>query len=136
MGRGPVGSYWDTFLGGIMSARIHFPLLVVAALSLVGCNGISAVRVVTNGPADVSVDGQFLGAAPVMFPLPWRNIDNNINYAQRNVKVTAGGLVVYDKEISNDIAMKAQTGDYKEGSEFGTGRTYTLMVDVHPAPAK
>ena len=120
-----------------MPARIHLPLLFAGALLLAGCNGISAVRVVTNGPADVTVDGQALGAAPVTFPLPWRNIDNNINYAQRQVKVTANGQVVYDKEISNDIAMKAQTGDYKEGSEFGTGRTYTLMVDVHPAaPAK
>jgi hypothetical protein len=128
--------YSDAFWEETMWARIHLSLLTVTALALVGCNGISAVRVVTNGPADVSVDGQFLGAAPVTFPLPWRNIDNNINYAQRQVKVLVNGQVVYDKEISNDIAMKAQTGDYKDGSEFGTGRTYTLMVDVHPAPPK
>src|SRR3954469_17518688 len=106
--------------------------LALLALSLGACTGISTARIVTNGPADVSVDGQFLGPAPVTFPVPWRNIDNVINYAQRKVTVTADGKVVYEKEISSTIYQKAQTGDYKDGSQFGTGRTYPLMVDIHP----
>jgi hypothetical protein len=58
---------------------------------------------------------------------------NHINYSQRTVTVTAGGQVVYNKEISNEISQKARTGDFKDGSQYGTGRTYTLNVDVRPA---
>ena len=113
-----------------------FPRLLVCLLGvflLAACTGISTARTVTNGPADVSVDGQFMGAAPVAIPVPWRNIENVINYAQRKVKVTVDGNVVWEKEISSTIYQMAQTGDYKDGSQFGTGRTYTIMVDITPA---
>ena len=114
-----------------MTARLRFALLLIAAAGLGACTGTSAVRVITNGPADVAVDGQYLGAAPVTFPLPWRNVDNQINYTQRRVTVKAEGKVVFDRDISGDIAAKAQTGDYKDGSVYGTGRTYELNVDIH-----
>ena len=121
-------------------------LCVVAAMLLTACTGISTAKIVTNMPADVSVDGQFLGPAPprrtahahlgpapVAVPVPWRNIENVINYAQRKVKVTIDGKVVWEKEISSTIYQMAQTGDYQDGSQFGTGRTYTIMVDVRAA---
>ena len=112
---------------------VKLPLLILAVFSLVACTGVSTAKIVTNGPAEVSVDGQFLGPAPVTFPVPWRNIDNLINYAQRHVEVSVDGKVVYEKEISGLIYQKAQTGDYQDGSQYGTGRTYTIVVDVKPA---
>ena len=112
---------------------LKLPLCILAIFSLVACTGVSTARIVTNGPADVSVDGQFLGPAPVTFPVPWRNIDNVINYAQRKVAVSVNGTVVWEKEISSTIYQKAQTGDFEDGSKYGTGRTYTIVVDVRPA---
>jgi hypothetical protein len=114
-------------------ANLKCLLPFLACFSLAACTGISTARIVANGPAEVSVDGQFLGPAPVAFPVPWRNIDGVINYAQRKVTVTAEGKIVYEKEISSTIYQKAQTGDFKDGSQYGTGRTYTIMVDIHPA---
>ena len=112
---------------------LKLPLCILAVSLLAACTGVSTARIVTNGPADVTVDGQFLGPAPVAIPVPWRNIDNIINYAQRKVTVSVEGTVVYEKEISSTIYQKAQTGDFKDGSQYGTGRTYTIMVDVRPA---
>ncbi len=117
-----------------MAFRFHLPLALIAALSLVGCTGISTVRIATNGPATVAVDGQQLGPAPVTFPVPWRNIDNQINYSSRKVTVTADGKVVFDRDISGDLSDKARTGDFTDGSQYGTGRTYTINVDVHATP--
>lgn len=112
---------------------LKLPLCLLALFSLVACTGISTAHIVTNGPAEVTVDGQFLGPAPVTFPVPWRNNDNVIHYAQRKVTVYANGNVVWEKEISSTIYQKAQTGDFQDGSQYGTGRTYTIIVDVHPA---
>lgn len=112
---------------------LKLPLCILAVVSLGACTGVSTARIVANGPADVSVDGLFLGPAPVTIPVPWRNIDNVINYAQRKVSVSVEGNVVWEKEISSTIYQKAQTGDFEDGSQFGTGRTYTIVVDVHAA---
>src|SRR3954447_4211612 len=111
-----------------MTGRLKFTLLALAALPLGACNGVSTVHLQANGPAEVSVDGQNLGTAPVTFGIPWRNVSNNINFSKRVVKVTSNGKVVYDKDIADEIYAKSQTGDYKEGSQFGSGRTYTLNV--------
>jgi hypothetical protein len=108
-------------------------LCLAGAMLLAGCNGISAARIVTNSPADVTVDGQFKGPAPVTIPVPWRNVDNIINFAQRKVTITVDGAVVWEKEISSTIYQKSLTGDFVDGSQFGTGRTYTIMVDVRAA---
>ncbi|HVT82198.1 MAG TPA: hypothetical protein VHM90_16265 [Phycisphaerae bacterium] len=113
-----------------MTTRFKFTLLALAAFALGACNGVSTVHLQTNGAAEVSVDGQNLGPAPVTFGIPWRNIHNTINFSKRVVKVTANGKVVYNKDISDEVYAKQQTGDFKDGSQFGTGRTYTLNVDV------
>ena len=120
-----------------MLNALRLSVLAVAASCLMACTGTSAVRVNTNGPADISVDGQYLGQTgsagqgPVLFPLPWRNVDNQINYSQRRLTVKADGKVVFDRDISGDVAAKAQTGDYKDGSVYGSGRTYDLIIDIH-----
>ncbi len=114
-----------------MPSRYHVCML--GCLLMTACTGVSTARIVTNEPADVAVDGQFKGPAPVAIPVPWRNIDGVINYAQRKVDVSVEGKVVWEKEISSTIYQMAQTGDFKDGSQFGTGRTYIIMVDVRPA---
>jgi len=123
-----------------MTATLKLALLSLTALALAACNGISTVHLQTNAPAgattDVSVDGQSLGAAPVTFPIPWRNVNNTINFSKRMVKVTVNGKVVYDKDISDDIYAKSQTGDFKDGSQYGSGRTYTYNVDVNAPQGK
>jgi len=109
-------------------------VMAAAAVAVLGgCSGISTAKLVTNMPADVTVDGQYLGKAPVSIPVPWRNIDSVIHFAQRKVTVTVEGTVVWEKEISSTIYQKSQTGDFENGSKYGTGRTYTITVDVRAA---
>ena len=113
--------------------RMKLVVVMLAALALGACNGVSTARIVTNMPAEVMVDGVALGPAPVTIPVPWRNIDNVIHFAQRKVVVTANGQVVWEKEISPLIFQKSRTGDFQDGSKYGTGRTYTILVDVRSA---
>ncbi|MCL2645984.1 MAG: hypothetical protein FWD61_03140 [Phycisphaerales bacterium] len=108
-------------------------LCVLAVLTLGACTGVNTVKLVTNAPADVAVDGMPLGPAPVTFPMPWRKVCGGINYAYRKVTVSADGKVVWEREISRMIYEKQRTGDFEDGSKYGLGRTYTIVVDVGPA---
>ena len=69
-------------------------------------------------------------------PVPWRNINNEINFSHRKVTVTVDGAVVFDRDISGYLSEKARTGDFQDGSQFGTGRTYTIPVDVQAGKKK
>ena len=108
-------------------------LCLLAVLTLGACTGVSTVKLVANGPADVAVDGMFMGPAPVTFPVPWRNVNGNINFAQRKVSVSTDGNIVWEKYIGSILHQKQQTGDFESGSQYGTGRTYTITVEVRPA---
>jgi len=108
-------------------------LCVLAILALSACTGVSTVKLITNGPADVAVDGIFMGPAPVTFPVPWRNTNGGINFAQRKVSVSTDGNVIWEKYIGNMLYQKQQNGDYDSGSKYGAGRTYTIIVEVRPA---
>ena len=112
---------------------VKAPLCILAALALAACTGVSTARILTNAPADVTVDGLYAGKAPVDVAVPWRNIDNIINFAQRKVTVSVEGKTVWEKEISSTVYQKSLTGDFQSGSKFGSGRTYTIVVDVQAA---
>lgn len=115
------------------NSLLQLAACILAPLAFFACTGVSTARILTNAPADVTVDGQFMGAAPVAIPVPWRNIDNIINFAQRKVSVSVDGKVLWEKEISSTIYQKSLTGDFVSGSQFGSGRTYTIIVDVRSA---
>ena len=108
-------------------------LCVLAVLALGACTGVSTVKLVTNAPADVAVDGMFVGPAPVTFPIPWRKVSGGINFAHRKVTVSADGKVLWERDISRMVYEKQQTGDFEDGSKYGTGRTYTIIVDLGAA---
>ena len=112
---------------------------VLTVLALSACTGVSTVKIVTNAPAEVAVDGMPKGAAPVTFDMPWRKVSGGINFAPRKVTVSVDGKPVWEKEVSRMVYEKQRTGDFEDGSQYGTGRTYTIPVDVigpiaKPAP--
>jgi len=112
---------------------LRLSLCVLAVLTLGACTGVSTVKLVTNAPADVAVDGIFMGPAPATFPVPWRRVNNGVSFAQRKVSVSIDGTTIWEKDIGRTLHHKERTGDFDNGSQYGLGRTYTIIVEVRPA---
>jgi hypothetical protein len=112
--------------------RIAMTAAMLAACA--GCVGTSALRISTVPPdAKVYANGRLVGQSPTNIPVHWGYYILYSHCDKTLVRIEKDGYQTLETLVTRaTLGHRNRSGNYTPESEFGKGRTYPFVFQLHP----